>query len=716
MKIHMSKLYDSSRSPVVIEIRNLKINYRNLHHFTIQQMIRNPALKGGEILHAVRGIDLQVREGEIIGIIGENGAGKSTLLKAIAGIFQPDEGTINTNGRRVSLMSLGVGFRWELSGRDNIMLAGLLLRYTPEYIRGKMQEIIDFAELGEAIDRPVRTYSSGMYSKLSFAITAVLETEIMLIDELLSVGDEQFQGKSYRKIQELVHRDNMTGVIVSHDMELIRNTCTRVVWMHRGKIQASGDPRKIADMYVRWSAVHGAEAPLLKKRISQRSKQDTDSISRDRSGFDRIRLFNGIDTDRETGLLITAGKDGNIAAERAGTAVNWEPLRVFKGTRLRVKTDQIFYRISFYHRQIPEEWIYTAAVQPEGNWTVYDREMSDTFWENDPEFIVPEDGYIRITICRKNGDLPGEKVFLEDWFDRTDPDGSGQEETGQNLPVEFAEELEKTEKEVCACRKPEDLTCILLADTHVTFGGTWPDTAVVIRKLAERLQPDAIIHLGDFTDGVFPDAVEKKVICRILTDMESTKIPVYVCPGNHDPAFFPRQFADFPEKKIRMVFLTSFEPEKEDPYGFSAEEISWLEQTLKDTPEGFGILVFSHVPPGREKTRWKEPIRGSREVMELLERYDREHRGAVLGVFYGHDHRDHVESAGSVPVIGVGCAKLEDRVRTPLHSGEFSRISGTVSQELLDVMLVRSREKRTELIRYGAGENRIVAKQENSDQ
>ena len=126
----------------VITIKDLKIDYRNLQHFTIQQMIKNPALKGGNILHAIRGINLEVHEGEVLGIVGANGAGKSTLLKAIAGIFQPDEGSIDTCGKRVSLMSLGVGFKWDLSGRDNIMLAGLLLRYPASYIKEKIPEII----------------------------------------------------------------------------------------------------------------------------------------------------------------------------------------------------------------------------------------------------------------------------------------------------------------------------------------------------------------------------------------------------------------------------------------------------------------------------------------------------------------------------------------------------------------------------------------------
>lgn len=161
---------------------------------------------------------MKYQKGQILGIIGKNGSGKSTLLRALAGIFSPDEGTIETYGNSISLLAIGVGFQKELSGRENIMLSGMLLGFSEQEVREKMPAIIKFAGLGKFIDMPVRTYSSGMYSKLAFSITAILETDIMLIDEVLSVGDQRFKKKSLRKMKSLIADEDRTVVIVSHSM------------------------------------------------------------------------------------------------------------------------------------------------------------------------------------------------------------------------------------------------------------------------------------------------------------------------------------------------------------------------------------------------------------------------------------------------------------------------------------------------------------------
>ena len=156
-----------------------------------------------------------MEKGEILGIIGKNGSGKSTMLKALAGIFSPDSGTIDTKDYSVSLLSIGVRLQKELSGRENILLSGMLLGFSEAEIREKMDGIIEFAELGKFIDMPVKTYSSGMHSKLAFSITAILETDIMLIDEVLSVGDEKFKKKSYNKMKSLISNKDRTVVIFS---------------------------------------------------------------------------------------------------------------------------------------------------------------------------------------------------------------------------------------------------------------------------------------------------------------------------------------------------------------------------------------------------------------------------------------------------------------------------------------------------------------------
>ena len=181
-----------------IEVKDLVISYQNLKKTSIKKTLLHLKRQKPDRFVAVKGISFYVREGEILGIIGKNGSGKSTTLNALAGIFSPDSGSIDLNGHSISLLSIGVGFIREMTGRENITLSGMLLGFTEEQVKAKEQEIIDFAEIGEFIDMPVRTYSSGMYSKLAFSITAILETDIMLIDEVLSVGDQKFKRRAMK--------------------------------------------------------------------------------------------------------------------------------------------------------------------------------------------------------------------------------------------------------------------------------------------------------------------------------------------------------------------------------------------------------------------------------------------------------------------------------------------------------------------------------------
>ena len=235
---------------IAIEVKNLYISYRNLQKFSIKQSLLHFKKVQADVFQAVKDVSFEVEKGEILGIIGKNGSGKSTMLKALAGIFSPDTGSIDLKNHSVSLLSIGVGFEKEMSGRENIILSGMLLGFTEEQVKAKEQEIIDFAEIGEFIDMPVRTYSSGMYSKLAFSITAILETDIMLIDEVLSVGDQKFKNKSYEKMKSLISNKDRTVVIVSHSIETLKQLCDTVMWMHEGQIKRIGDPDEVLDEYV----------------------------------------------------------------------------------------------------------------------------------------------------------------------------------------------------------------------------------------------------------------------------------------------------------------------------------------------------------------------------------------------------------------------------------------------------------------------------------
>ena len=233
---------------VALEVRHVSINYKNLIHMSMHQSLLNRKAKKADTIQAVRDISFCVNQGEILGIVGRNGSGKTTLLRSIAGIFQPDEGQIDTKGNRVSLMAIGIGFNPNNTGRENILKSGMLLGCRLDYIKERMDEIIEFSELGDFIERPVRTYSSGMYSKLSFAVTAILDTDIMLVDEVLSVGDEHFRRKSYRKMEELM-RSNRTVLIVSHATDTLKKFCDRVLWINDGQYKKMGDTQEVLAEY-----------------------------------------------------------------------------------------------------------------------------------------------------------------------------------------------------------------------------------------------------------------------------------------------------------------------------------------------------------------------------------------------------------------------------------------------------------------------------------
>lgn len=234
---------------IALEIDKVTISYRSLKSYSIKKSLFQSVWRKAERFYAVKNLSLTIEKGMILGIVGKNGSGKSTMLRAVAGIFSPDTGTIDLKGNTVSLLSIGVGFQKELTGRENILLSGMLLGFSKKEVMGKEQEIISFAELGLFIDSPVRTYSSGMYSKLAFSITAILETDIMLIDEILSVGDSKFKKKSFRKMKKLISDENRTVLIVSHASETLINLCTSIMWMHDGELKMIGEPAAVLAAY-----------------------------------------------------------------------------------------------------------------------------------------------------------------------------------------------------------------------------------------------------------------------------------------------------------------------------------------------------------------------------------------------------------------------------------------------------------------------------------
>jgi ABC-2 type transport system ATP-binding protein/lipopolysaccharide transport system ATP-binding protein len=193
-------------------------------------------------------VSFQVKRGETIGLIGRNGAGKSTMLKIISGILKPTEGSLVCRGNVVPMLELGSGFDMDLTGRENIFLNGAILGYSEEFLNAKYDEIVEFSELGTFIESPIRNYSSGMLARLAFSVATVVQPEILIVDEILSVGDAAFQEKSKRRMLELMG-GGTTVLFVSHSLEQIREMCSRVIWLENGRVKMQGKTKDVCDEY-----------------------------------------------------------------------------------------------------------------------------------------------------------------------------------------------------------------------------------------------------------------------------------------------------------------------------------------------------------------------------------------------------------------------------------------------------------------------------------
>jgi len=199
-------------------------------------------------VEALKGVSFEVPEGQVLGVVGANGAGKSTLMRTVAGILPPNSGRVEVHGRVSTLLALGVGFNRKMTGRQNVVLGGLAAGLTRDQLADKYEEIVAFAELEDFMDMPMRTYSSGMYGRLAFAVAVTMEPEILLIDEALSVGDARFRKKSFRKMRELCG-ENRTILLVSHALGSIKELCDQAIWIHNGELRMWDDPDAVVDAY-----------------------------------------------------------------------------------------------------------------------------------------------------------------------------------------------------------------------------------------------------------------------------------------------------------------------------------------------------------------------------------------------------------------------------------------------------------------------------------
>lgn len=236
----------------VIEVKDVSVRFRmandrvnTLKEFMVRTLTKK--LSYSEFW-ALQNVCFEVKKGEVLGIIGRNGAGKSTLLKVISGIMKPTKGSSVNHGNIVPMLELGSGFDFELSGRENIFLNGAVLGYSEAFLHAKYEEILAFSELQDFIEVPLRNYSSGMVMRLAFSVAAAVSPEILIVDEILAVGDAQFQEKSRKRMLEMMS-GGTTVLFVSHELEQIRKMCNKVVWLEHGTVKAFGPAKEICDQY-----------------------------------------------------------------------------------------------------------------------------------------------------------------------------------------------------------------------------------------------------------------------------------------------------------------------------------------------------------------------------------------------------------------------------------------------------------------------------------
>ena len=415
----------------------------------------------------------------------------------------------------------------------------------------------------------------------------------------------------------------------------------------------------------------------------------------------------------ETGLL----------ERRDGCWTNFEPIAVCEGDVLSWRDQAYAYQLFFYRPDVVPELLHTYAYQPESNWTTYSAEHSDHSWKRTAHRFA-QAGYFRVTVRGAGKDVPRRLADVADLVRAAD---------GEAPKDAVRPWIREEAGDVCGraakLRRDQDFTAFLLTDTHYAVGCNWPDTLAGLRLCAEQIQPDAVIHLGDLTDGILALRHTQRFAGRVMDGLKSLGAPLYLCLGNHDANYFRgnkeylsnRQcgefylnrsetsyYVDWPKHRLRGVFLNSFEPKRSERYGFSRKELLLTLRALLTLRPGWRILVFSHVPPLAKLHVWSDTIYNGDRMLRMLERFAKWRRGAVLAWVHGHNHADQVCEDLCFPIIGVGCGKTEDfREHKPEGSTTFPRETGTRTQELWDVLMVRGGEGLA-FVRFGAGSDRWI--------
>lgn len=402
-----------------------------------------------------------------------------------------------------------------------------------------------------------------------------------------------------------------------------------------------------------------------------------------------------------------------------------------EGDRIRLSAEGWLFAVALYSPRRDEKYMYTYSYQKESNWTEYTKNLTPDSYGSG-EYAFDEKCFFRVCLRRADGqDISQEDKENRDSLVEFITDG--REETDAPKPW-FAGEIEKTAKEVRRWQLEEGaVTVALLGDTHYTVNGTFTDTEYNIKAVHTLSPYDAIIHLGDLTDGLVSKRVTAEYAGRVMRGLQRCEVPLYITIGNHDTNYFGGNQEPFDEKEqislyggsapdrvtpwycadmgenLRLLFLSSFNAERPVRYGFEEAQLNWVKETLKNTEKGRRVIVFCHDAPTAELDYWSFYIWNGEKLLGILEEYQAGEGQHILAYIHGHTHADYVCGRYSFPIISVGCSKCEYYTdKKPAGFFTPERKPDTVTQELWDVMVVDPEKEQLHLIRFGAGADRHI--------
>lgn len=435
----------------------------------------------------------------------------------------------------------------------------------------------------------------------------------------------------------------------------------------------------------------------------------------------------------------TALADGVLVPDSPKHMTTEDFNHALPGDRLHLCGDEYLFAVAVFSLERNPVYIYSYAYSKEENWVTYTQNLSPESYKQE-DYFFDKECYFRVCVKRKDN----ENLTIQD----NERSGDLLEFYGQKAVYAdktcFKDEIETTVTTIRQFENEQSMKLCLLADTHYTVNGTWEDTMHNIQSVARRVNYDAIVHLGDLTDGMLSKRLTARYVKRMMNDLEECGVPVYITPGNHDTNYFRNKsneftveemrelynlygsldchvgmqgteksldyYVDIPQYSVRMIVMSSFEDKAPIRYGYTDFQLKWLKSVLNSAKKGTRFLIFSHDAPLAKLDYWSYYIRNGEELLDILEECNASGAYQIIGFFYGHTHADYIFEECSFPVISIGCAKMEYFTdKKPEGAVTWKREEGTVTQDLWDSLLVDFEKKKLKLIRFGAGVDREVS-------